>query len=148
VRELGPIGTLQEEPADWARVTRCRSSQVIAAPDKRNIATGVQSSTNIYSITVGSCLGKPPAAAIRSAHTRHDLPDPVGACRAVANTAAKAADNERHLVTYMESQPMSRPLMDDPGRLARSYGSEGWGSSPSERATYPQFRGHLLNRER
>ena len=60
MRELGPIGTLQEEPADWARVTRCRSSQVIAAPDKRNIATGVQSSTNIYSITAGSCLGKPP----------------------------------------------------------------------------------------
>jgi hypothetical protein len=125
VRELGRIGTLHEEPADWVRVTRCRSSRVIGAPDKRNIATGVQSSTNIYSITAGSFLGKPPAAAIRSAHTRHDLPDPLGACRAVANTAAKAADNERHLVTYMESQPMSRPLMDDPGRLARSYGFEG-----------------------
>jgi hypothetical protein len=36
--------------------------QIIAnhlAPDKPNIATGVQSSTSIYSITAGSCLGKP-----------------------------------------------------------------------------------------
>src|SRR5450755_3597731 len=59
VRELRLIGTLPEGPADWMRVTRCRSSRIIGAPDKRNIATGVQSSTNIYSITAGPCLGNP-----------------------------------------------------------------------------------------
>jgi hypothetical protein len=77
VHELGLIGMLHEGPADWARVTRCRSSRIIGAPDKRNIATGVQSSTNIYSITAGSCLGKPPAAAIRLAQTGVTCPTPL-----------------------------------------------------------------------
>ena len=77
MRELGLIGTLHEGPADWVRETGCRSSRIIGAPDKRNIATGVQSSTNIYSITAGSCLGKPPAAAIRLAHTGVTCPIPL-----------------------------------------------------------------------
>ena len=81
MRELGLIGMLHEGPADWMRVTRCRSSRIIGAPDKRNIATGVQSSTSISSITAGLCLGKPPG--LRSMSGYHSpgrgcLPSPDG----------------------------------------------------------------------
>jgi hypothetical protein len=34
--------------------------------------------------------------------------------------------------------------MDDPGRLAHAYGSEGWASSPSERATVCASQRHVL----
>jgi hypothetical protein len=57
------VRTRHEKPADGVRVTRCRSLRIIGAPNTRNIATGVQSSTNIYSITAGLCLSKRLAAA-------------------------------------------------------------------------------------
>jgi hypothetical protein len=53
----------------------------------------------------------------------------------VANTVAKPLDDIGHAPTSLERRPRAPTRLDDPGRLAQNYGSEGWGSSPSERAT-------------
>ena len=44
-----------------------------------------------------------------------------------AATVAKPLNNTRRTRTTLESRPSPRPVTDGPGRLAHSYGSEGWG---------------------
>ena len=45
----------------------------------------------------------------------------------VAKTVAKPLDSTRRTWTTLEYRPSLRPVTDGPGRLAHSYGSEGWG---------------------
>ena len=45
----------------------------------------------------------------------------------VANTVAKPLDNSRRTWTTLEYRPSVRTATDGSGRLAHSYGSEGWG---------------------
>ena len=45
----------------------------------------------------------------------------------VANAVAKPLDGARRTWTTLEYRPSPRLVMDGPGRLAHSYGSEGWG---------------------
>jgi len=48
----------------------------------------------------------------------------------VAKTVAEPLDGARRTWTTLEYWPSLRPVKDDPGRVAHSYGSEGWGLSP------------------
>ena len=45
----------------------------------------------------------------------------------VAKTVAKPLNSTRRTWTTLEYRPSPRPVTDGPGRLAHSYGSEGWG---------------------
>ena len=82
-----------------------------------------------------------PAATGDSAQRSHD-PRQLGICPAcekqtvgdqrrsaatVANVVAKPLDSARRTWTTMEYRPSLRPVTDGLGRLAHSYGSEGWG---------------------
>jgi hypothetical protein len=53
---------------------------------------------------------------------------------AAAKTVAKAIAVHGRRATRLEHRPRGRTLLDGYGRPAHAYGSEGWGSNPSERA--------------
>ena len=61
----------------------------------------------------------------------------------VAKTVAMTADNACSVRTTLECWPSTETAMDGPGRCAHSYGSEGWGSNPFERAS--ETAGQSLN---
>src|SRR5215471_3862502 len=63
-------------------------------------------------------------AGTASAAAQNDL---LAGGRTAAETAAKLADNYRHVPTGLECRPRPRPPVDSSGRLAHAYGTEGGG---------------------
>jgi len=67
------------------------------------------------------------------AHLIQTLTDERCGITAAANTAAKPLDNAGPGWTAVECRPRVQTAMDDPGRCAYYYGSEGRGPVRSER---------------
>ena len=114
------------------------SCRVINPPSRVTDRCGVKSAT---ASALDAASTAHTAKAIKKAATvyRRDpitrAPQPHATGGAAANTAAKAVVSNGRRMTALECRPSRKPFLDDYGRSAHAYGSEGWG--------FESLRAHL-----
>jgi hypothetical protein len=122
-----------------ARCGRSRSPNCRAGPQTACVLR-VRSDGDRWSIAVTRrhALAAPPAAGQVRKPGQRSLQ---AGAPTVANTVANTVVSYRHETTSLEHRPRARTRLDGAGQLAQNYGSEGWGSSPSERANVSAGQG-------